>query len=266
MNTYFSIDAHYKISEANINFYASPFVHPRRKMNEHDFIYILQGEWEFGQDDEKYTATKDSVLILSANHTHFGAAPCLPNTKTMYFHVNCENVSANDTRRTDISIDTLNDVSTNSNIKKYFSEIVNCKLQGKQTQADIFFKLLLCELSEPVEVSKNNLALKIQKIIHNNPEKTYTNAKIAEICNASVKTIENHFKAAFDTTIHQYMLEFKINEAVNYFKNFPEITAKEVAYNLGFYDEYHFSKRFKKIKGISPSMYIKNIKHNNSSK
>ncbi|MBQ1954958.1 MAG: AraC family transcriptional regulator, partial [Clostridia bacterium] len=41
----------------------------------------------------------------------------------------------------------------------------------------------------------------------------------------------------------------------SYFRNFPEMSIKEVAGNLGFYDEYHFSKQFKKITGLSPLKY-----------
>jgi len=63
------------------------------------------------------------------------------------------------------------------------------------------------------------------------------------------------FKALFGITIHQYMLNHKIELAISYFKNFPEMPIKEISYNLGFYDEYHFSKQFKKIIGVSPSEY-----------
>ena len=75
----------------------------------------------------------------------------------------------------------------------------------------------------------------------------------------SVKTAENKFKAAFSTTIHRYMLTYKTEEAISYFKTFPHMTIKEIAYNLGFYDEYHFSKQFKKVTGISPKEYKKNF-------
>ena len=41
-----------EITEANINYYASPFAHPKRKMKEHDFIYMLSGKWKIGQNDK----------------------------------------------------------------------------------------------------------------------------------------------------------------------------------------------------------------------
>ena len=70
-----------------------------------------------------------------------------------------------------------------------------------------------------------------------------------------MKTAENKFKEKFGITIHKYILDFKIKEAVHYFDVFPDISVKEVAFNLGFYDEYHFSKQFKSIMGISPLGY-----------
>ena len=250
----FSRDMKHKITEANINFYASPFIHPKRKMKEHDFIYILQGEWEFGQNDETYTLEKDDILILSAGNTHFGLTPCSPNTKTMYFHVTCENDYLSDKFTDGLCIKNHISTAYNSNIKKYFAETVNSKLANKEYKADLFFQLLLAELCDK-EPTAHSLPQNIKNTIHNNPEKFFSNKELAEKYNVSVKTAENQFKTQFRTTIHQYILEFKMNEAISYFNQFPNITIKEVALNLGFYDEYHFSKQFKKIIGVPPSQY-----------
>lgn len=261
MHCFFQTAYRHTITEANINFYATPFVHPERKMKEHDFIYLLQGEWKLGQNEKIYELKQDSLLILHANQHHFGVEPCLAGTKTMYFHASCEEgdvcLPALDSVCGDcIPISTLTDASNNPNIKKYFSEIVNCKLHARQKQADILFDLLLCELSENhLYAGHSDIAVHIKNIIHNNPEAFFSNRELARLTKVSVKTAENKFKAQFGVTIHQYILKFKTEEAISYFRTFPEMTVKEIAYNLGFYDEYHFSKQFKKITGLSPLQY-----------
>ena len=253
MKNLFETDAKYTVTEANINFYSKPFIHPRRKMADYDFIYLLQGKWKIGQDDEIFMLKKDSLLILAANRMHYGVTPCEENTKTMYFHVSKESCEkCLDT----FSLSSLTDTASNPNIKHYFSEVVNAKLEKKQRKADLYFLLLLCELSEKdTQTSDFDIASKIKAKIHKNPEKFFKNTELAEMNNVSVKTAENKFKALFGVTIHQYVLNFKIKEAVSYFEEFPDISVKEVASNLGFYDEYHFSKQFKKIIGISPIAY-----------
>ena len=92
-------------------------------------------------------------------------------------------------------------------------------------------------------------------MIHNYPERFFKNKELADMMNVSVKTAETKFKEAFGKTIHQYMLDFKIKEAMSYFDRFEKISVKEVAYNLGFCDEYHFSKQFLKCTGCSPRTY-----------
>ena len=256
MYTVFSDNLKHTVTVANINFYANPFIHPKRKMKEHDFIYILQGEWEFGQNEETFKVVKDDILVLSANNSHFGISPCAENTKTMYFHASYQNDFISESFTDGICFKNHINTSYNPNIKKYFSEIVNSKLSGKQKKADLFFQLLLTELTDKDYIS-HSLSQRIKNIIHNSPEKFFSNKELAQMCNVSVKTAETHFKEQFGSTIHQYILEFKINEAISYFNKFPNITIKEVAYNLGFYDEYHFSKQFKKITGTSPSEYRK---------
>ena len=212
MYTVFSDNNKHQITEANINFYAHPFVHPRRNLAEHDFIYILQGEWKFGQNDEEFLAKKDDVLLLSAYNTHFGILPCLPNTKTMYFHASCEAGDSfcdlvHPTDDDSVLLGTLIDASRNRQIKNHFSSIVNNKLHGKQKQADTYFDLLLYELADNhLYTEGSGVALQIKNLIHNNPETFFSNQELANLTRVSLKTAENKFKEQFGVTIHQYIL------------------------------------------------------------
>lgn len=248
------------ISEANINYYATPLVHPRRKMNEHDFIYLLEGEWKIGQNGEEYVLKKDSMLVLTAENTHFGVTACPAGTKTMYFHVSCgpgEVLANPETREQDkLYLPPLTNAANNKRIKKLFAEIVDAKLSQAQRKSDLYFELLLCELWENnIYTSGTDTAMRIKNIIHNHPEKFFLNTELAAMTNVSVKSAETKFKAMFGKTIHQYTLAFKMKEAISYFEVFPELSIKEIAFNLGFYDEYHFSKQFKRYLGISPQVY-----------
>jgi len=262
MKILFTQEKLHTVTEANINFYANPFLHPRRKMKEHDFIYMIEGEWKFGQNKKVYSLKKDHILVLSANQSHYGLSPCKAGTKTMYFHASFESgdLVSTDGADNESYIDTLTDVSQNKKIKKLFTETVNAKISGNSKKANLYMELLLLEMKEMKNLSADSsVAGKIKNIIHQNPETFFSNKELARLVNVSVKTAENKFKAEFGTTIHQYILNFKVHEAANLFSNFPEMSIKEIAANLGFYDEYHFSKSFKKIKGISPSVYRSSV-------
>ena len=255
MKTSFFINSQNVITQANINFYSSPLVHPSRIMQEHDFIYIINGKWKIGQEAEVFDLKNDSLLILSANKRHYGVSPCEKNTKTMYFHVKCS-LPKNTEQKDAIFLESLTNASSNKNLKKLFSEVVNAKLLGNEQKADLYFKLLLLELQAEQKSSFfGNMPDKIKKLIHDNPETFFSNKQIADMSSVSVKTAENKFKEAFNVSIHKYMLQFKIAQAEKYFSLFPEMPIKEVAISLGFYDEYHFSNQFKKIKGVSPKKF-----------
>ena len=258
MELHFNPQVRREITEANVNFYASPFKHPSRNMDAHDFIYMIDGEWQFKQEKKIYTLQSDSLLILSAHHRHDGVSLCRPNTKTMYFHVTADaadySVRTNENKAGELT--SLTVLSHNHKIKKIFGNIVGAKLTGQEQKASVLFDLLLCELQEYAQQGNaHSVVERAKNIIHKNPERFFSNAELANEVGISLKGLETKFKAQFGITIHQYMLEFKIRQAETELLHFDEMPIKEIAYNLGFYDEYHFSKQFKKLTGLSPRQY-----------
>ena len=258
MNICFNPHVRHQIVEANSNFYASPFKHPGRKMDTHDFIYMIDGEWKFSQNGKAYTMQNDSILILSANQWHEGISFCRPKTKTMYFHVSADPgyLTPLPENSEKIGLHSFTNVSHNNKFKKIFWDIVNSKLNNHEKKASILFDLLICELEEYYEQQTlNSVGERAKAIIHQHPEKFFSNQDLAKHIGISLKALETKFKEQFGITIHQYMLHFKIQQAKTELTNFQKMPIREIAYNLGFYDEYHFSKQFKKLTGVTPKQY-----------
>ncbi len=61
--------------------------HPDRIMKEHDFLYLLDGEWEICENGVRYQLQTDDLLILTAGRHHWGEKLCRPGCRHMYFHV-----------------------------------------------------------------------------------------------------------------------------------------------------------------------------------
>ena len=262
MDNYFDIFTKHKVTAANRNTYTIPALHPGRKLSEHDFIYMLSGKWKIGQDSEEFSIEQGDVLILPANHFHYGIQPCTKGTKTMYIHTSPHENDKYDRYCNNKKIVLKSHIKTNNNysIKNCFEKIVYAKSLKDEIMASAYFDVLLCELKKCMENTNNStVAEKIrQAVVSSN--KILKNTEIAEMFNISVKTAENTFKRTFHTTIHQYIIHTKIEDAKFHLLNFPDMKIYEIAHNLGFYDEFHLSRCFKKTVGLSPAKYRKQIK------
>lgn len=52
-----------------------------------------------------------------------------------------------------------------------------------------------------------------------------------------------------------YLTGFRIGEACNLLEN-SHLSVAEIAYSVGFFDQFYFSRVFKKVKGVPPSQYL----------
>lgn len=259
MQNYFDISKKHTITVANRNNYVHPSGHPNRRMAEHDFIYMLEGEWIIGQEKEIFHIKKGDVLILGAHQTHYGIEPNSPGTKTMYVHAlyhkgDERDESANDEK---IILQSHIHAANNPNVKSCFEKIIYAKSCRNKKMASVYFDVLLCELENCMNsTTQVSLAENIRHMIVSSSS-ILKNSEIAKAFNVNVKTAENIFKNTFHTTMHQYVLDTKIEHVKFYLINFPDMKLNEIAVNLGFYDEFHLSRHFKKTVGVSPGEYRK---------
>ncbi|MBR5536132.1 MAG: helix-turn-helix transcriptional regulator, partial [Clostridia bacterium] len=253
MKTVFNISQKRKIDEANSNIYLTPAMHPTRTMPLHDLVYMISGTWQIGQEGETLTVGKDDVFVLSANRHHYKVSPCSQRCRTIYIHAHSlegdystmeESVAPSSDA---VVVNSVINASASPDVKELFIKIANSKNAGDELLASSYFDLLVCLLSELSSQDKQkSLAQKIHDLIILHPDCFFSNREIAEKLHISVRTAEKAFKAYYKTSIHQYILKNRIEQSKHYLINYPDMKISEIADNLGFYDEYHFSNQFKK--------------------
>ena len=174
MSVYFHFLQNRQIVSANHITMIHPTLHPDRMLKEHDFLYMLDGTWEIGEEyptggpKETFRMRSDDLLILPAGRHHYGISPCSPHNRHMYIHV--KPLSEELTANTDASIaasaapgpppDGLTAFSSlihcqdAPRIRSLFEEIISESWTDsdlKEQKLSLLFNLLLCELQEQQE-------------------------------------------------------------------------------------------------------------------
>lgn len=79
---------------------------------------------------------------------------------------------------------------------------------------------------------------------------------LAEITGLSLSQFDRRFKELFQMTPSNYIHRVRVNAARSMLEKSGE-SIGEIAVECGFYDQSHFTKRFKRVIGMSPSAYRK---------
>jgi len=110
---------------------------------------------------------------------------------------------------------------------------------------------------EEVLEPKDKIIQKAMDYLEKNYEKKIVLRDISSYLNISPYYFSHIFKKKTGVSFHKYAVELKLRYALQMLKN-PDIPIKEIAYRLGFSDEFHFCKVFKKKYKFTPGYFRKN--------
>lgn len=114
-----------------------------------------------------------------------------------------------------------------------------------------------------LEYSSKDVIAKAIEYISLHYDEKLTNTMLADLCNMSESTFLRYFNNALNMTPAVYIAKHRISHAkILLEKNQLSIT--QIAQETGFFDSSHFNRTFKKIVGISPLSYKKNISNSPS--
>ena len=268
MSYNFELTMKRQIIVTNQNIFLTPIKHPSNTLSEHVISYVIKGGWKLKIGNEIVNARADSVFIQPRCTSRIGLEYCPPETHTMFVHftgaptdgfVNAESPPSQNGK---VCINTLTDARGNPEIKATLKRIIEEQTKGNHKKALSYLNVLLCELSEASihDRSKYSLGENIKKLLVD-PARSFSNNDIAAALGVGVRTAEAAFKTCFGTTIHQYQLARKIDHAKFCLEYYPEMKIIDLALSLGFYDEFHFSRQFKRAVGVSPTEYRSRAKN-----
>ncbi len=95
---------------------------------------------------------------------------------------------------------------------------------------------------------------KCREFIRDNPTNLRTLKQVAEQCHVDEAYLCRLFRRFDDQSPYEYLMRLKMNIAAQKLQK-PDVLVKQVAYELGFNDPFHFSRAFKRVFGLSPGLF-----------
>lgn len=136
----------------------------------------------------------------------------------------------------------LNQNSTKP-IAKYLSTFIMMLIRK------LSFAGRICETDK-----KSLIAKKVKNYILNNLFENITLTRLGEIASVSPNYLCTIFKQIEGETIVNYIHDHRIKLSITYLRDTNK-KISEISEMLGYYDQFHFSKTFKKTMGMSPANY-----------
>ncbi len=152
----------------------------------------------------------------------------------------------------------LYDVETMDGADKLDMSVI---VHERQFAFELLGKIL--ELSEIRPQGEKRLLL-LQKLqpalerIEDNLEQKVSIDALAETCKLSGHRFSTLFRDIMGDPPHQYILKRRMEKAMSLL-SYTDDSVADIARNLGFHDQPHFTKLFKTTTGLSPTFYRKDI-------
>lgn len=251
----------------DIGYYPHAEGHYRtRKHGSHQniLIYCTEGEGWYYINDQRFKVKKNQFFIISAGTPHIYAASEENPWSIYWIHFTGEkaNVFENFYNKTH-SIDEASDARFEARIQ-LFEEIYQNLEMGYNIENLHYTTLVLWHflgsfryipqfriINKSSAVNIINDAIIFMK---KNIGKKLTLEEIAHHVNYSPSHFGLVFSQKTSFTPLNYFNQLKIQAACRYL-DFSDLKMKEIAHELGFYDQYHFSKVFTKHMNMTPSEY-----------
>ncbi len=236
-----------------------------RVVNEYQLVYVTKGRGSFTSGDRSWPVLAGSVLAVFPGVRHSYRPD--PDSGWEEYWVGFRGPSADELRDSGFHSPTTPffPVGVQQSILSVFSDIfsvVESQEPYYQFRAGALVMVLLAEIlgrARKAEQHSESEALveRAKFLMRENVYGTMSVDEVGEKLGVAQARFYESFKAYTGMTPYQYFIQLKINRAKELLAS-GGISVKEVAYRLGFDDQYYFSRLFKKKSGVAPSEWAGN--------
>ena len=253
----------------HIGYYPDAKYHYREREHGADqyiFIYCEKGKGWIDYNNERYKLSENQFFILPPDEYHKYGSDIHTPWSIYWLHFKGENVKMFESiLKKHIDIGDADNSRFNDRIQLFEGIFQNLAMGYNPENLEyISFCLLhlfasLKYISQYREIKSVKETDVIQKSILFMKENLESRLTLPDIANA-VRYSSSHLNTLFTNRTSYspmaYYNQLKIQRACSYLQ-FTELKIKEIAFRLGFYDPFHFSKAFKNEMEITPKEYRK---------
>ncbi|MCE5255420.1 MAG: AraC family transcriptional regulator [Spirochaetaceae bacterium] len=241
---------------------AFQYVAVGRTLNEYQIIYITKGQGIFQSQGKRYRVVPGSVFMVFPGVKHYykpvyeiGWVEHWVGFKGRYFDLLVEKGLISPAHP-------FHEIGLQNNVLDTFSLIID-EVKNQKPLYQVKASARILSLISDV------IAFERRKAQPNQSEQLVEQAKflmeeniyddidlnsIAERLGVSTSRLNEVFKTYTSMTPYQYYIHIKMHMAKILLAE-GDLSVKEVAFKLGFQDQYHFSRLFKSKTGIAPSQW-----------
>jgi AraC-like DNA-binding protein len=235
-----------------------------RTLTEFQIVYISRGQGIFGADGKTYTVEPGSMLFLLPGMRHFYRPDYETGWQEHWVGFN----GGYFTQLVEGGILSRRRVFFTPGLRDSILNTFNQIIEEVRAQRPLFqlkacsgIIALISEMlaSERRQVQPNyyqEIVEKTKCLMESNVYGAINVPNIAEQIGVSTSRLNEVFKTYTAMTPYQYYIHIKIHKAENILEQ-ENISIKEVAFKLGFEDQYYFSRLFRSKTGMSPSEWKK---------
>ena len=234
--------------------------------NENIFIYCEDGKGWVKYNETLFPLVRNQAFIIPACHAHAYGADLVDPWSIYWFHFCGDNISMFSTiMGQTIRVEESDKSRYNDRFQMFEEMYQNLEMGYSPENLEyvsfclMHFLASLKYINQFREIKKAKHTDLIQKSIlfmKDNLESKITLDDIARQAGYSASHFSTFFARKTSYSPIEYYKQLKIQRSCSYLQ-FSDLKIKEIAFRLGYFDPFHFSKAFKREMEITPKEYRK---------